>query len=421
MVEKQNHFGQLLRQARETAGLSRHVLAQRVGFNTSHIYRMEVGDRRPSRESVLVLAEALDLDDKTVNEWLIAAGYPAAPLLNVVRGAVRTRGAIQRPTEKKVTDSAGRDTARWTGWLEAMGLKEATIRRLMMDMDKISPLKQKEVATMVSTTFSRVTEALETPVHTAVIPAAGGQHRLLAPHAMQRLLLRVIGEATDSGISKIILVLAPGTIESLYTPIKEALDMAVVPSIKLSYCEQAKPEGLGDAILQAEMLVGKEPFAVLLPDDIVQKRIGRTVHPRELHRMMDIFKQLNDAYLVAVTPVSKSKMSNCGIAKVDTKEIIPKIYPIVELVEKPGSSHPIFSTENVFGIVGRYILQPDIFGPLSELKEKGQHPVELTDALEHLSQARGKIYAFELEATREDVGEVLGRASELIGGNVTAE
>src|SRR5712691_2232567 len=90
-------FSILMQQAREAAGLSRAALAQRVGLDVSHIHRMESGDRRPSRESTLALAEALGMTGDTVNTWLLAAGYAPMPLLTLVRGAVRTRGRGHSP------------------------------------------------------------------------------------------------------------------------------------------------------------------------------------------------------------------------------------------------------------------------------------------------------------------------------------
>ena len=73
LPEGQTDFGNLLRKAREKAGLSRHELAQRVGLDASHIFRIEAGGRRPSRESALALADALGLDDLAVGPWLLAA------------------------------------------------------------------------------------------------------------------------------------------------------------------------------------------------------------------------------------------------------------------------------------------------------------------------------------------------------------
>jgi len=108
-------------------------------------------------------------------------------------------------------------------------------------------------------------------------------------------------------------------------------------------------------------------------------------------------------------------MPHCGVVEVDAKEIMPNILPIRQLVEKPEPTHPICRSTRAVGIVGRYLLPPDIFRLLHELRDNGHRPVQLTDALERLRQAGRSIYAFRLEAIRQDIGEVLGQASELIG------
>lgn len=412
MVKGQNHFGKLLREAREAAGLTRTELGHRISLDASHIYRLEAGDRRPSQDSVIVLAEALATDGEAMSKWLTAAGYETIPDLAPYRAVVRTRGAVRSPASGGAPSSSL--TAALRARLRAMGFQETKIDRLLRAMQAATPTERQEVAKAVSATLSRVAEMLEAPVRTAIIPAAGGHHRIVAAHVMQRLLVRTIGEAAESGISKVILVLAPGSMDSLYTPLKEALSLAVVPPITLLYEEQAKPEGLGDAILQAKDFIGNDPFAVLLPDDVVRDRIGRTAHPRELRRMMDTSRQLKGGNIVAVGPVPRSKMSRCGVAQVDAKEVAPKIRPILKLVEKPRPGDKICEAPRVFGIVGRYLLQPSVFGPLHELRRKGQSPAHLTDALEQLRQAGRGIYAFDLEAKREDLGGVIDQASELI-------
>jgi len=413
-AKEQNQFGQLLRQTREAAGLSRETLAQRVDLDASYIYRLEIGDRRPSQGAVLAFADALGVEGEEVNKWLIAAGYAPMPLLTRVRGAVRTRGGRRRASTEAIP-ALGWNAAQWAKWLEAMGLQEAMIGRLLRAMESVGQKERQEVARVISSTISRAAETLEAPVRAAVIPAAGGQHRVVATHVMQRLLLRAIGEAAESGITNIILILAPGMKDFLFSPLKEALELAVAPAIKLQSAEQAKAEGLGDAILQAEEFVGQRPFAVLLPDDVVQERIGRTAYARELRRMMEASSQLDGAYLVAVASVPKTKMPQCGVAKLGAKEIPPDIHPILQLIEKPDPSHHILQSSRTYGIVGRYLLRPDIFDPLRELKKKRLRPMQLTTALEQVRQEGKGVYAFELKAARQDIGKVLDQASGLIG------
>lgn len=416
VTDEYSQFGQLLRKAREAAGLSQGALAQRVELDASHIHRLEVGGRHPSRESALALAEALGVRDEALNAWLLSAGYAPMPLLTTVRAAIRTRGTKRHPAVGTPPSSTW-DSARWAQWLEAMGLHEGMVARLLQAMEPLGLPERQVVINTVSATFTRVAEMLEAPVQTAIIPAAGGQHRLLAAHVMQRLLVRAIAEAAESGISRIALVLAPGTIESLYMPLKETLELAIAPSITLQCVEQPKPYGLGDAILQAEAFVNEKPFVVLLPDDVVPKRIGRMAFPRELRRMIEAFKQLAGSYLIAVAPVTKSKMPNCGVCQMAPKEAAPSVFPIRRLVENPEPTDSICRSRRVMGIVGRYLLQPDIFCSLHQLRtqEKGKRPLDLTAALARLLQERREVYAFKLAATRQDIGEVLGQASELIG------
>jgi UTP--glucose-1-phosphate uridylyltransferase len=412
-AKDQSDFGKRLQQAREAAGLSRGELAQRMGLDASHIYRLETSARRPSREAALALAEALEVQNEAMNAWLEAAGYAPIPLLPRVRGAVRTRGRGRTPGAV-AGPSPDWNVALWAQWLEAMGLKEATIAHLLQALETAGPQDRHAVTHAVATTFTRLIERLETPVHTAVIPAAGGQHRLFAPYVMQRLLLRAMHEAVESGISQLVLVLAPGMEEALYMPLVAALELAVVPPLTLRFCEQARADGLGDALLQAEAVVGNAPFAVLLPDDIVRERVGRTVFPRELRRMIEASQQLEHAHLVAVTRVPKSKMPHCGVVRVAVRELLPTIRPVLQLVEKPELTHPICRTPRAFGIVGRYVLHPSIFGPLRALRDQGQRPIHLTDALGHLRRAGEGVYACELGATRQDIGEVLEQASGLL-------
>lgn len=420
MASHQDHsaFGQRLQQAREAADLSRSDLAQRVGLNTSYIYRVETGARRPSREAALALAEALGVQGDAVNAWLEAAGYAPLPLLPRMRGTIRTRGTVRtrgRSPGPSAEPSPVWDTGRWAQWLEAMGLKDTTLAHLLQALETAGPQERQVVTQAVASTLTRLTEQLEAPLRTAVIPAAGGQHRLFAHHVMQRLLLRAMHEAVESGLSRIVLVLPPGMEESLYMPLKAACELAIVPPLTLRYGVQAFPHGLGDAVLQAQAEVGEEPFAVLLPDDIVRARMGRSVYPQELQRMMAACRLLERPHLVSVTPVPKSKMPHCGVVRVASREVLPSIRSTLQLIEKPPPDHPICRDTRALGIVGRYLLQPSIFDVLHTLKAQGQSPVDLTEALDHLRQAGEGVYAFELAAMRQDVGEVLEQASQAFG------
>jgi UTP-glucose-1-phosphate uridylyltransferase/transcriptional regulator with XRE-family HTH domain len=411
VAEGSEEFGRLLRQAREAAGLSREQLAKRGSFNPSHIHRLESGSRRPSRKAVIGLAEALELDSEGLSAWLVAAGFAPPPLLEVVGAGARTRGALQSlgaadagPPRPKL--------AQQLDWLEGMGLREEKLGRLLRRMATAGFGERQRVAQVISRTIAHLTEVLEAPVHSAVIPAAAG-HQAVSRPLVQRMLLRTIGEASAAGISRVVLVIAPGAEEYLYAPLRDALELSIAPSVELSYVFQSRPEGLGDAILQAESFVRKEPFAVLLPDDLLQHdREQRAAQAPELRRMAEASAHVSDANLIAVTSVPRSKMPQYGVAKVSAKPVTPGVYRVEGLIEKPGPASPISRSTNVMGIVGRYLLRPDIFHVLREMKLKGGRPVELTAALETLRQKGQKSYAYELNVPRHDMGEAFMRAGQ---------
>ncbi len=418
MADLGSEFGRLVRLAREAAGLSRADLAAQVGLDPSHLYRIESGGRRPSRESALALAEALQIGDDETNRWLVAAGYSPLPLLSLVRGSVRVRGGRIQPRAAGSTSPVW-NAGQWAAWLDAMGLHPEAFQSLMKAIQSASLPARQAALEAVRTSLAQITEALTVPVQSAVIPVAGGHHRLLATHIMQRLLLRAIREAVEAGITDIVLILAPGAADLLYEPLKAALEIAVVPSIQLRYVEQARPMGLGDAILQAESLVGMSPFAVLLPDDVVLKRAGRLTSAQTLSLMMDAFSQLSllsGGFLIAVSQVPKHKMPSCGIVELGSDQCLPNVRSIKRLAEKPALSDPICRKQNVQGIVGRYLLHPSVFSALRESSGAESRSLELTDALERLRQEGQPIYAIETAAPRQDVGAVLEQAVELFEG-----
>jgi UTP--glucose-1-phosphate uridylyltransferase len=425
MVERQNQFGRLLRDARKAKGLSQRALAQHVSLDPSYINRLEAGERRPSQDAVLNLAEALGICDEFLDTWLIEAGFAPIPALRSVhsalrnrgallaKGAVRTRGGLRRPRDKPSV-SGNTHPITWKR-LKKIGLQDAEMKRLLRAIEIAGLSDRRRVAEAVSGTFGRMADALESPVSAAVIPAAGGQHRLIAAHVIQRLLLRVIREAVGSGISRIVLILAPGTRESLYLPIKDAIDIAIVPYIELRYVEQPKPEGLGDAILRAEAEVENKPFAVLLPDDFIQEQSGRTRFPVSmLQEMISTFNKLENAHLLIASPVAKTRMTQCGVVQLSETAFIEETFSVEALIEKPPSGHSVCNHPRAYGIVGRYVLQPNIFFALKEMKTSKIAPLELTDALVRMRRSGEEIYALEIKKSRQNIGELFKRAGEFL-------
>jgi len=406
-------FSKSLSSERERRGLSREELAARASLNPSHIYRLETGARRPSRETVLALADALEVDNATLELWLAKVGYAPLDLAVNFRPVVRVRGATLR-SGRNVGPASSLDTATVARQLEAIGLKESTVRRLVEALASSGLATQRRVSTALSSTFSRALAVVDCPVRTAVIPAAGGQHRLLAPDLMQRLLVSSIREAADCGIIDVVLVLAPGTADTLYSTIRNAMNIAAGPMLHLTYCEQGKPDGLGDAVLRAEEAVGTEPFAVLLPDDTALQGLGRKVQAL-LGQMIAVSQQYQGSHLLAVTSVPRTKMAHCGVVKVQTAAEQQVAARILHLAEKPSPTDQHISADrDLLGIVGRYILQPSVFGPLRSLRAQGRRPVELTDALEQIRREGGDLWACELKGNRHDVGELVSRTGRMI-------
>ena len=399
-------FAQVLKRYRESAGLSRQAFAGLMGLDASYIHRLEKGNRRPSSRTVRAMATTLDLDGESLNKWLIAAGHAPMPLSKGLSSATRIGEGLEVNSEPSPNLRSQR-----LG-IEALGLEEPTINRLERALRNASVHEQKRVASLISGTLQIATESLETPVRVAVIPAAGGGHRLLKSHFTQRLLLRVITEAAWCGITDIILVLAPEMEEAFYRPIKESLEVFSLPFLRVRPCIQQQPLGLGGAVLDAEELVGNQPFAVLLPDDVLETRENRFARVLQLQLMMDAFAKLKGTSLLAVAAVPRRKMPSYGV--VEAGRTVNGTMPILKLIEKPDPTAAIIQSPNALSIIGRYLLQPEIFAALRRIIRQGQPPFELTTALEILRQAGKPISGFPLRSTRYDVGAAIGETKNLI-------
>ncbi|HUO05675.1 MAG TPA: UTP--glucose-1-phosphate uridylyltransferase [Candidatus Binataceae bacterium] len=264
-------------------------------------------------------------------------------------------------------------------------------------------------------------------VKKAVIVAAGmGTRMLPSSKVIPKEILPVIDtpaiqvvveEAVASGIQEIIIVISPGktTVVDHFMPV-EALERHLEERGKhdilelvrrsnkpamITVAEQHKPLGLGHAVLQAREAVGDEPFAVMLPDDIFDC-------PRPcLRQLIDAAEQM-DAPVVALCKVARSELSKYGI--VDAKPAGPRLHELRSMVEKPAPE----KAPSDFAIMGRYVLTPDIFALLAEGKPGTGEEIQLTDGLMALAQRR-KLYGYEFEGVRYDLGDRVGFISAQIG------
>lgn len=257
-------------------------------------------------------------------------------------------------------------------------------------------------------------------VRKAVIPAAGlGTRFLPATKAMPKEMMPVVDtpsiqyvveEAMKSGIEEILIITGKGknAIEdhfdaniTLENNLLEKGKNVLLDTVKatniptIHYVRQAYPQGLGDAILQAAPFVGNEPFVVLLGDDIMPNEIPLT------KQLIDIYDKHGKGS-VATVRIPKDKTNRFGVIDI-AEDLEENLHLINHLVEKPS---PEEAPSNL-GIVGRYLLTPEIFEILRNQAPDAGGEVQLTDALETLNQT-SPLVAYEYTGKRYDVGDKYG-------------
>lgn len=257
-------------------------------------------------------------------------------------------------------------------------------------------------------------------IRKAVIPVAGlGTRFLPATKAVPKELLPIVDkpsiqyiveEAIAAGIEEIILVTGRGKQNILdYFDRSPELEEALAKRGKHDVVDhlkeiselaefvtvlQPQPLGLGHAVLCARDLIGDEPFIVCLPDDLIDSQTPC------VSQMMEVYEKYKGPIL-AVQEVPEDQVSQYGI--IQSKLLTPKLHQVENLVEKPH----IEDAPSKLGIVGRYLLTPDIFRILKETKAGKGGEIQLTDALLKLAQL-SPLYALEFEGTRYDTGDKLG-------------
>jgi len=264
---------------------------------------------------------------------------------------------------------------------------------------------------------------MSSPIRKAVFPAAGlGTRFLPATKVQPKEMLTLVDkpiiqygveEAVASGFTDIILVTSRG--KSL---IEDHFDMSfeletmlaakgkhalleevrkVSALVNFSSVRQAEPLGLGHAVLVARGLVGNEPFAVVLGDDIFDAT------PPALKQMADVFALVNSP-VIAVERVPEADVSSYGILAVEpAPEFGPRVHRILDMVEKP----PRGEAPSNLAIIGRYILTPDIFPALEATKSDTSGEIQLTNGMRELLKSR-PFYALEVDGVRHDAGNKLG-------------
>ncbi len=169
---------------------------------------------------------------------------------------------------------------------------------------------------------------------------------------------------------------------------------SVITKCTFSYTRQIEMKGLGHAILSGETLIGNEPFAVILADDLCDAQTG------VLSQMVELYKKYQCS-IVAIEEVPKEQTNKYGV--IAGNEIEPGIFMIKDMVEKPD---PEVAPSNL-AIIGRYILTPDIFDIIRDTKPGKGGEIQITDAL--LTQAqKGMVLAYKFQGQRFDCGSIDG-------------
>jgi UTP--glucose-1-phosphate uridylyltransferase len=262
-------------------------------------------------------------------------------------------------------------------------------------------------------------------VRKAVFPAAGlGTRFLPATKAQPKEMLPIVDkpiiqygveEALQSGIQNIIIVTGRGKsaiedhfdvsfeLEYLLESRQKTDLLNIVHSISdminVSYIRQKEALGLGHAVLRAAELVGHEPFATVLADDVIDAEVPC------LRQLLDVYDFFCSP-VIAVMEVPRENISAYGC--IDGEPIQhngknDRVFRVRDLVEKPKASE----APSNLAIIGRYVLLPEIFESLQAINPGSGGEIQLTDALRHLLRTR-PIYAYRFEGTRYDAGDKLG-------------
>jgi UTP--glucose-1-phosphate uridylyltransferase len=250
---------------------------------------------------------------------------------------------------------------------------------------------------------------------TRFLPATKAQPKEMLPLVDKPIIQYAVEEALAAQIETIIIVTGRGknAIEDHFDVSYElekilesrgkmdlvSLVRSVSDMINICYVRQKEALGLGHAVLMAKDLVGEEPFAVLLGDDIMDSEIPC------LKQMIDVYEKLN-ASVICIQEVDRTEISSYGIIaghKLDNRTFNDRIFKISDLVEKPK---PEKAPSNL-AIVGRYILTPQIFQILKQVEPGQGGEIQLTDGLRKLLQTQ-PIYGYKFEGKRHDAGNKLG-------------
>lgn len=245
---------------------------------------------------------------------------------------------------------------------------------------------------------------------TRFLPITRSQPKEMLPLVDKPIIQYSVEEAVASGIEHIILVTALGkqAIEDYFDRafeleymleqkgekklLREMRELSNL--VDICYVRQKEQLGLGHAVLTARNIVDDEPFALFLPDDVVDGKVPL------LKQLIEVHEQ-HGGSVIAVERIEREDTVKYGI--IEPREISDRVYQVLNIVEKPL---PDEAPSNL-GVVGRYVLMPEIFDFLEAASPGKHNEIQLTDALQSLL-GKQAVYALEFEGTRYDTGNPLG-------------
>jgi UTP--glucose-1-phosphate uridylyltransferase len=247
---------------------------------------------------------------------------------------------------------------------------------------------------------------------TRFLPATKAQPKEMLPLVDKPIIQYVIEEAVAAGITQIIIVTGRGKnaiedhfdvsyeLEKLLEERgkTELLDevRAISNMISVSYVRQKETLGLGHAVLVAKDLVGDEPFAVMLGDDIIDAAVPC------MRQMVEVFER-HEGPVVAVHQVPRDEISAYGVIAGTADPGNDRLFRVTDMVEKPKKEE----APSDLAIIGRYILTPDIFEILEKTPRDKGGEIQLTNGIRVLAERR-PVYAYRFEGRRHDAGNKLG-------------
>lgn len=256
-------------------------------------------------------------------------------------------------------------------------------------------------------------------IRKAIIPAAGlGTRFLPATKAQAKEMLPIVDkpaiqfiveEAIASGIEEILIITGRNK-RSIEDHFDRSLELEMqlkaqgkyemlsmiedISNITVHFIRQKEARGLGHAVLCAQQFVGNEPFAVLLGDDLVDAKVPC------LAQLINVYEDLGGSVL-GVQRVPKDKVSSYGI--VNPRTVKPNVWQALNLIEKPDISE----APSNLAVLGRYILDPEIFEILAHTVPGRGNEIQLTDAICELA-AKKAVYAYNFYGRRYDIGDKEG-------------